>query len=531
MEAATINGHDEDDPLFSPEDDESLTDTGNKSKSASVQSFSEIADDDDEDDDAQPEYDCPPPPKRTKTTALANDSTITIDDVSTMDASAYIAWVNQQAESLPNIFVAQSPSATTDEPPATNISISAMDPNSNHPINKDRKSANHNKDIDSFSLLSTLQVFLSHRMDILPPPTVRHLPPFSANLSQPNNNLQPSYSMHHAIFARELGDDNDAIDGTTLENGNNHPNNNHPYDWVTNILATFSKLRMHLEKMSVIQQQQQQQEYLHRTIIVPKMKDRMGWQVFCLGKDEAYGNVGGRYEYYLFDEEADDVNPGDDNANSRKEGREEQEEKITKKYNDEQHHDQPQRPPNTHPSSPAALTIGDECNDTNTDNPPQLSSYDIQPETPSSPTQPHLPTIPLLLQFDQVLTRSVFHHHVHYFCEYKLPLTRIRASWMYAILARLEKPLHREECAAVRSVLRECCERRWNLVLPSSNDNVEDEATMFNKCTEDNDNEAWVQLTLLNTLIAITGIYFEQAAFAGSGTVGKNGMDSLFSVS
>jgi hypothetical protein len=58
-------------------------------------------------------------------------SIITIDDVSTMDASTYVAWVNQQAESLPNIFVAQRPTATTDEPPATNISISAIDTNNN----------------------------------------------------------------------------------------------------------------------------------------------------------------------------------------------------------------------------------------------------------------------------------------------------------------------------------------------------------------------------------------------------------------
>ena len=74
----------------------------------------------------------------------------------------------------------------------------------------------------------------------------------------------------------------------------------------------------------------------------------------------------------------------------------------------------------------------------------------------------------------------------------------------------------------MRSVLRECCERRWKLVLPSSED------------VEGNEEE-WEQLTLLNTLIAITGIYFEQAAaFAGSGSsssTGKNGMDSLFSVS
>ena len=60
----------------------------------------------------------------------------------------------------------------------------------------------------------------------------------------------------------------------------------------------------------------------------------------------------------------------------------------------------------------------------------------------------------------------MFHHHVHYLVEWKMALTRDRATWLYALLARMEKPLHREECVGVRMVLRECCRRRWELELP-----------------------------------------------------------------
>ncbi|KAL7437223.1 hypothetical protein ACHAXH_005507 [Discostella pseudostelligera] len=429
-----------------------------------------------------------------------------------MEASTYIAWVNQQAKSLPDVFVASTATAKT-ATLAESVAKSTAAADTITHTNQERNNSNNNTDIDSSSLLSTLQVFLSHRMDILPPPTARHLPPTS---SSQQNNYRPLCSLHHSLFAHEIDDDdNDNNNGAALENHDSGPNqnNNHMDAWVTNTISNFSKLRIRLENMSAIQHQQHQQgEYLHRAISVPKMKDRMAWHIFCLGKDEAYGNVGGRYEY-LFEDDAEDDGVNDDNGVSEDRNNcngINGEEEVAESMEGEK-----------------MLAVEEECDDTHTSPPPpQSTSNDINPISSNNPSstpstqQPHPPTLPLLLQFDQVLTRSIFHHHVHYYCEYKLPLSRARAAWIYAILARLEKPLHREECAAVRSVLRECCERRWKLVLPSSED------------VEGNEEE-WEQLTLLNTLIAITGIYFEQAAFAGSGRVsstGKNGMDSLFSV-
>ena len=540
MDAADpSNSNSEDDPLFPPEveilnsvgDKGGITTSGNRTSGGEDEEDDGDGDevdehDDNDNDDDHGDHPGPPPNKRAKITPLANDSIITIDDVSTMDASSYIAWVNQQAESLPNVFVAP-PTATSDEPITNNISSSATSD-----TNKGASSTDSNTDIDSSSLLSTLQVFLSNRMDILPPPTVRHLPPasssFNRNSSQ-QGNLPVLYSLHNAFFAQDHDDENDNNDETNMGNDDDHPNRNqHPHEWVTNTLSKFSKLRIRLENLSAIQQQQQE-EYQHRPITVPKMKDRMAWHIFCLGKDEAYGNVGGRYEY-LFEEDEDGIPCGDENSGSNVEQEEQ-------KNANEEGTVAKEEKSNVAGEVPATTVPGEDTNTNGCDDqqrqqqllPDSLPSSDIQAIgdatnlSSSSSSQPHKPTLPLLLQFDQVLTRSIFHHHVHYFCEYKLPLTRARASWIYAILARLEKPLHREECAAVRSVLRECCERRWNLVLPSTSSDEEDA-----RKGGDTNSEVWVQLTLLNTLIAIAGIYFEQAAFAGGM---KSGMDSLFSVS
>ena len=98
----------------------------------------------------------------------------------------------------------------------------------------------------------------------------------------------------------------------------------------------------------------------------------------------------------------------------------------------------------------------------------------------------------------------------------------------------MEKPWHREECSAVRSVLRECCGRRAELKLvplrytPLANNNDGKEvATTASTCNADDGggSKACSQLALLNTFIAIAGIYYEQGAHSGG-----DGMDSLFSV-
>ena len=376
--------------------------------------------------------------KRNKHNSL-NEST-TLDDLSTMDASTYLTWVKQQADCLPNVFVATADKSgqvkDSDESPLSNSKEETLK-------TKTAKATHTEEEEPIHGSMATLQVLLSKRMDILPPPSARHLP-------------------------------------------TNHNS------WVATTISNFSKLRSYLEQESASKKMH------NRKIAVPRMKDRSAWHLFCLGRDEAYGNVGG---YYEDDDEVEEVQE-EENANNAADENENGggHEKKTSPADNE----------TTKPSSSSTTP----------------SSYD-----PSNvPPNGYPPSTSLLLQFDQVLTRRLFHHHVHYLCEYKLPLTPNRTKWIYALLARMEKPWHREECCAVRSVLRECCARRYELFLPpaspisasASGGKTDDKP---HPAANEVESEAWEQLAHLNTLIAITGIYYEQGAIAGG-----DGMDSLFDV-
>ncbi|KAL9186707.1 hypothetical protein ACHAXT_005945 [Thalassiosira profunda] len=341
------------------------------------------------------------------------DEATTVEDLSGMDVTTYLAWVNRQAQSLPDVFVAGDGEREDKESP---------------------NDSQHDDGAEPFEgSRATLQILLSKRMDLLPPPSARHLPKGTVTGESTSGSANTASS------------------------------------WVAATVSNFSALRTYLET-----------EHAHlpsvreRKVAVPRMKDRAAWHVFCLGRAEAYGNAGGYYE------EGDGEEEGD-GANRQQAEREES------------------KQPSHIAQSPSS---GQQ---------PQRAIYDAA----QVPANGHPPTTSLLLQFDQVLTRTLFHHHVYYLCEWSFPLTESRAVWIYALLARMEKPWHREECSAVRRVLRECCERRWSLKLPDEgrDGSIGEES------------KAWEQLAHLNALIAITGIYYEQGSFAGG-----DGMESLFGV-
>lgn len=75
-------------------------------------------------------------------------------------------------------------------------------------------------------------------------------------------------------------------------------------------------------------------------------------------------------------------------------------------------------------------------------------------------------------------------------------LTTARATWIYGLLARLEKPLYRETVACIRQLYRRCCYLRSQLVpLLMKEMQVKDHQT---------------NLAQLNTIISISGCYFGQ---------------------
>ncbi|GMF52440.1 unnamed protein product [Phytophthora fragariaefolia] len=108
-----------------------------------------------------------------------------------------------------------------------------------------------------------------------------------------------------------------------------------------------------------------------------------------------------------------------------------------------------------------------------------------KPGTEVSATPPHLR---LLLQFDQVLTRRLLDYHAAWLSEEDAtPLSRARAVWIYALLARLDKPVHANVAATIRQILRRCWTLRSELEAPSE-----------------------IQLKSLNILIVIAGDFFGQ---------------------
>ncbi|KAG7383274.1 gem (nuclear organelle) associated protein 2 [Phytophthora boehmeriae] len=108
-----------------------------------------------------------------------------------------------------------------------------------------------------------------------------------------------------------------------------------------------------------------------------------------------------------------------------------------------------------------------------------------KPEAEEAATPPHLR---LLLQFDQVLTRRLLDYHAAWLSDDGMTaLSRARAVWIYALLARLDKPVHASVAATIRQILRSCWTMRCELETPSE-----------------------TQLMALNILIVIAGDFFGQ---------------------
>jgi len=101
------------------------------------------------------------------------------------------------------------------------------------------------------------------------------------------------------------------------------------------------------------------------------------------------------------------------------------------------------------------------------------------------------PSPSLLMQFDQVLTQRVLAHNIRWLKNSRL--ANRQAVWLYALLARLEKPLFQDTAAMVRELYRHCCIER---------------ARLPETFSDSDDMEA--SLAALNLIITITGSYFGQ---------------------
>ena len=193
--------------------------------------------------------------------------------------------------------------------------------------------------------------------------------------------------------------------------------------WMDTTISNFDKLRTYLEtcKTKGIGGKK-----TNRTAF-PPMKDRSGWHVFCVGKDEASGNSNSYF--------------GDDGNNDENEDKDEE----------------------------------------------------VPLWEKGVPSTGYQPSVRLILQMDQVLVRRVLSHLIHYICEGWSAFTPQRLAWIYALLSRLEKPIHRDDAAMLFSLLKVLTKTRAR--------------------TKPNEKE---NLAKLNVLILLIGVYFEQ----GGGVAG-----------
>jgi len=220
-----------------------------------------------------------------------------------------------------------------------------------------------------------------------------------------------------------------------------------PRAWIDRTLAAFERLRDYLDLCS---QNGVGGKQANR-VPVPPMKDRPAWHIFCVGPDDARGNEGS-----YFDDDAD--HDGIGNGNEKEEDNQEVEEEPAWKKN--------------------------------------------------LPSQGRNPDVSLLLQLDQVMVRRVLEHLSHYIGSGWSPYNAQRSAWVYALLARLDRPIHRDDASVLFGLLKELCRVRAEMNLDDGAG--DDDGDGSNDNNKGADPIVQTHLARLNVLIAVVGIYFEQ---------------------
>lgn len=337
---------------------------------------------------------CLPLPRRRKRDDTGEAVGVIIPDLSTMDAMAYMASVNLEASLLPDVFVASATTRTIGQRNTQNWNDTPIDGSA---------AASH--------------YLLSSKMHITPPPTQKHLPRYTRKVG-----------VNIGI----------ADDDLTMD------------EWISTTLSNFSSLRVYIKQCHESGIGRSSRSY--NRMPVPMSKDQVGWHTFCLGWDEARGNVGGYFQDDDSDERDDEsmlsIDDKSDNNSSKH---------ITV-HND---------------STVKAMVTN--------------KAWDIS----TVPATGHKPSTTLLCQFDQIIIRRVLSHHAYYLSQ-DWEFTESRGRWIYALLSRLEKPLHWDETSMLRGLLRNLCQLRADIDL----------------------NQQRKTMSILNVLIAVMGVYFEQGGGA-----------------
>lgn len=218
---------------------------------------------------------------------------------------------------------------------------------------------------------------------------------------------------------------------TPPPSANHLPKAADPKTWIESVIANYERLRGYLERSKAEGFGGKETN----RVPLPTMKDRPSWHVFCVGVDDASGNSGA---YFANDYGEDD---------NREESKEQ-----------------------------------------------QGGNGDLPPWRKNLPMDGYVPTVPLLLQMDQVMIRRVLSHLCHYV---HLGWSVVagngrRGEWIYALLSRLEKPVHRDDAAVLFGLLRDLTLARSKIDFSSNGEGDRK------------------KVAKLNVLIVLIGVYFEQ---------------------
>jgi hypothetical protein len=239
-------------------------------------------------------------------------------------------------------------------------------------------------------------------------------------------------------------------------------------DWERDVLSKFSELRNLIDMLKV--------KELERGIPVPPLRNKNAWLAFCFGETSS-------------SDEDDAVSIGDtvpDETTAEECGEQDiKRRKIAcaKLIGLD--------------LASSVIDAGDVCDEESEEE--NVPTYLINVP----------PSMSLLLQFDQVLTQKILGYLVGHFRNSTFNPTS-HGTWMYSLLARLEKPLHQDTAALVRDLYRLCCQHRDKL----------------SKLDTGNSDEA---LAAVNTLVVICGSYFGQGEdFVSSVSFSEDDADEGF---
>ena len=126
-------------------------------------------------------------------------------------------------------------------------------------------------------------------------------------------------------------------------------------------------------------------------------------------------------------------------------------------------------------------------------------------------TEPMKPSVPLVLQFDQVLVQKLLNYNVSWI-ESSNRISASRSQWIYALLVVLELPVYQDTLALLRQLYRRCCNmrstlRRKEYPCKDGDERGVDTADIDTIVLE---KEKEKELASMNLLIVLTGLYYGQ---------------------